>query len=69
VAYLTSSDDFGKRICLALGLDPVGVASINLRIAAGDLITAEVKLLLSKEEADGVLEVVTAQKFVLEKLP
>lgn len=69
MAYLSSNEDFGKQICLALGLDPVGVVSVNLRIAAGDLVTAEVKRFLSKDEAEAVLEVVASEKFVLEKRP
>lgn len=69
MAVLANQNDFGKRFCLALGLEPDRVLEINLRIAAGELVTADVRYFLTEKQAEDALEAIATQRFLLEKLP
>lgn len=69
MAVLANQQDLGKRLCVALGVEPDRVVEINLRIAPGELVTADVRFLPSEAQVEGALEAISAQRFILEKLP
>jgi hypothetical protein len=63
------SHDFGARICKALGLEPAGIVSLSINVAAGDLVTVDVRRLVSAEEAGTILDAIEEERFTLERRP
>jgi len=63
------SHDFAPRICKALGLEPAGIVSLAIKVAAGDLVTVDVRRLVSAEEAGTILDAIEEERFTLEKRP
>jgi hypothetical protein len=63
------SQVFDARICKALGLEPAGIVSLAIKIAAGDLVTVDVRRLVSAEEAGALLDAIEEERFTLEKRP
>lgn len=58
------SNDFGRKVCAVLGINPQFVRSIDIRIAAGEIVTADVSLTVSEDQAEGLAHVLTEKRFV-----
>lgn len=55
MAILDSTNDFGKRLCEALKLDPKKTRDIMIDVPVDDLVMVYASLYLQKEESEEVL--------------
>lgn len=58
------SNDFGRKVCAVFGLEAQFVRSIDIRVAAGELVTADVSLMVSEDQAERLSYVLTEKRFV-----
>lgn len=63
-ALPSRSNDFGRKVCAVFGIDPQFVRSIDIRIAAGELVTADVSLMVSEDQAERLSHALTEKRFV-----
>jgi hypothetical protein len=59
--------EIGKEVCAALGLDASNTRTIDIHIAADSLVVAKVEHILSHDQADKLMSVLTAYTLTRER--